>query len=145
MRHNRAIIGQLRTVPLFSACSDAELDLIVGSTTTVHLAAGEVVATEGTYGREFMVIVDGQARVEAQGRRLADLGPGDFFGEISLLDGGTRTASVIAETDLMVEVIAQRDFDSLVARAPGLDRKLLIGLARRLRQADLELLAGVPI
>jgi CRP/FNR family cyclic AMP-dependent transcriptional regulator len=144
MRHSRTIIGQLRTVPLFSGCSDAELDLIAGSTTAVRVAAGDVVATEGTYGREFMVIVDGQARVEAQGHRLADLSPGDFFGEISLLDGGTRTASVVAQTDLLVEVIAQRDFDGLVARAPGLDRKLLIGLARRLRQADLDLLGAVP-
>ena len=141
MRQNRSIINQLRQISLFSACSDAELAMIGRATTTIHCAAGDVVAKEGTGGHEFMVIVDGQARVTAGGHCLAELGPGEFFGEIAVLDGGVRTASVVAETDLVVEVIAKRDFDGLVARAPGLDRKLLVGLARRLRQADLLLVS----
>jgi CRP-like cAMP-binding protein len=113
--------------------------MIARATTTIHCAAGDVLAKEGTYGHEFMVIVAGRAQVVAQGRGLAELGPGEFFGEIALLDGGPRTASVIAVTDLVVEVITQRDFNGLVARAPSLDRKLLAGLARRLREADLQL------
>jgi len=139
MRQNRSVINELRQVSLFSACSDAELDMIARATTTIHCAAGDVLAKEGTYGHEFIVIVAGRAQVVAQGRRLAELGPGEFFGEIALLDGGPRTASVIAVTDLVVEVITQRDFNGLVARAPSLDRKLLAGLARRLREADLQL------
>jgi CRP-like cAMP-binding protein len=142
MRQNRKVIAELRKVPLFSACSDTELELIARATTAVRMPAGEVVAAEGAPGHEFMVMVEGQARVVAQGRCLAELGPGEFFGEIALLDGGVRTASVVAETDILVDVISHRDFDGLVARAPGLDRKLLVGLARRLRQADLELVGA---
>jgi CRP/FNR family transcriptional regulator, cyclic AMP receptor protein len=139
MRQNRTIRNELRQVPLFSACTDAELDMIARTTTAVLFAAGDVVAQEGARGHEFMVIVEGRAKVVARGHCLAELGAGDFFGEIALLDGGPRTASVIAETDLLVEVIARRDFDALTARAPGMDRKLLAGLARRLRDADRQL------
>ncbi len=111
--------------------------MILAAATTLQFSAGDVLAKQGAYGHEFVVIVEGQARVEAGGRLLAVLEPGEFFGEIALLDGGVRTATVTAQTDVVAEVISHRDFDGLVARSPGLDRKLLAGLARRLRQADL--------
>ena len=96
---------------------------------------------EGGFGHEFMVIVEGTAQVVVADREIAVLGPGDFFGEIALLDDGTRTASVIAETDLVAEVSGQREFADLLIGAPGLARELLVGLARRLRAADLQLTA----
>ena len=130
---------QLKQVPFFSSCTKAELEMILGATTRLTFTAGEILAKEGSQGHEFMVINEGRVRVEAGGRVLSELGPGDFFGEIALLDGGPRTATVTAETDVVAEVIAQGDFDGLVARSPGLDRKLLIGLARRLREADVRL------
>jgi CRP-like cAMP-binding protein len=138
MKRNQGI-EQLKQVPLFSTCTKAELEMILGATTRLTFSAGEVLAKEGSQGHEFMVLDDGRARVEAGGQLLSELGPGDFFGEISLLDGGPRTATVIAETDVVADVIAQRDFDGLIARSPGLDRKLLAGLARRLREADVRL------
>jgi CRP-like cAMP-binding protein len=132
-------IEALKHIALFSACSDRELALIVGATTPLRFEAGAVLAQEGKQGHEFMVIVEGKARVEAGGNTLATLGQGDFFGEVALLDGGPRTASVVAETDVLVEVIGQREFDGVVEGAPHLAKKLLIGLARRLRDADIQL------
>ena len=132
-------IDQLRQVPLFSTCTKAELEMILGATTGLTFTAGDVLAKEGASGHEFMVIHEGRARVEIGGRVINELGPGDFFGEIALLDGGPRTATVIAETDFAAEIISERDFGGLVARAPALDRKILVGLARRLRQADVRL------
>jgi len=134
---NHQGLDQLKHVELFSKCSNAELGMIMAATTRLNFSAGDILARQGAYGHEFVVILDGRARVEAGGRLLAVLEPGDFFGEIALLDGGVRTATVVAETDVVAEVIAHRDFDGLIARSPGLDKKLLVGLARRLRQADL--------
>jgi CRP/FNR family cyclic AMP-dependent transcriptional regulator len=134
-----AAIDQLRQVPLFSTCTKAELEMILGATTQLTFTAGDILATEGARGHEFMVIDDGRARVEIGGQLISELGPGDFFGEIALLDGGPRTATVIAETDFVAEIISERDFDGLVARSPALDRKILVGLARRLRQADVRM------
>jgi CRP/FNR family transcriptional regulator, cyclic AMP receptor protein len=138
MKQKQAI-ESLRRVSLFSACTDKELELLMGATTQLHFDAGTVLAAEGAGGHEFMVITDGKARVETAGVTLATLAPGDFFGEISLLDGGPRTATVVAETDLTAEVIGQREFGALIERAPHLAKSLLAGLAARLRAADLRL------
>jgi CRP-like cAMP-binding protein len=85
------------------------------------------------------VIVDGKASVSIGERVVNTLAPGDFFGEIALLDHGPRTATVIAETDLIAEVIGQREFDAVLVNAPHLAKKVLVGLASRLRAADLHL------
>jgi CRP-like cAMP-binding protein len=127
----------IKDIALFSACTSQELKLIAGTTTELRYSAGDVLAQEGRYGHEFMVIVDGRARVEIAGHQIAVLDAGDFFGELALLDGGTRTATVTADSDLVVEVIAQREFDGLLLAAPHLARSILIGVARRLRAADL--------
>ena len=139
MRQRRSGFGHLRNVALFSACTDKELELISTATTPVHVDAGTVMAREGLAGHEFIAIVEGRARVEIGGRIVAELGEGDFFGEVALLDGGPRTATVVAETDVVAEVIGQREFGHVVEQAPHMARSLLLGLARRLRAADLQL------
>jgi CRP-like cAMP-binding protein len=139
MRRDRSGTEHLKRVALFSACTRKELELIAGATTELRFPAGETLARQGQNGHEFMVIVEGTARVEISGQTVATLGPGDFFGEIALLDGGPRTATVVAETDLVAEVIGQREFAGLVEDSPQLAKKLLVGLARRLRAADLQL------
>jgi CRP/FNR family cyclic AMP-dependent transcriptional regulator len=139
MRRDRSGTEHLKRVALFSACTRKELELIAGATTQLRFPAGETLARQGKNGHEFMVIVEGTARVDISGQTLATLGPGDFFGEIALLDGGPRTATVVAETDLVAEVIGQREFAGLVEDSPQLAKKLLVGLARRLRAADLQL------
>jgi CRP-like cAMP-binding protein len=135
----RRNVEHLKQVALFSACSTRELELIARATTQLRFGAGEVLAREGAWGHEFIVIVDGKASVSIGERVVNTLAPGDFFGEIALLDHGPRTATVIAETDLIAEVIGQREFDAVLVNAPHLAKKVLVGLASRLRAADLHL------
>src|ERR1700730_15163726 len=107
MNRTSEIDRYLTEVPLFSACSRRELRTVSGLTTELSLPAGKVVTSEGQAGREFVVILQGKATVSIGGTEIATLGRGDFFGEIALLDGGPRTATVIAETDLETKVISQ--------------------------------------
>jgi CRP-like cAMP-binding protein len=128
-------VETLATVPLFSACSKKELQMVAKSAEHLEVPAGKVVVTEGAAGTEFFVIIDGRARVERHGRQVASLGPGGFFGDLALLDRAPRNASVIADSELEVARIGQRAFDALLDH-PGFSKKLLAGLARRLRQED---------
>jgi CRP-like cAMP-binding protein len=82
------------------------------------------------------VILEGEARVSRGGRTIDRMAPGDFFGEISLLDGGPRTASVTAETPVTTIRIFKRSFDRVVASEPGVASKILLVVARRLREAE---------
>jgi CRP-like cAMP-binding protein len=104
--------------------------------TPVKLPAGKELIREGSAGHEFFVVVEGRATVEVDGETVAVLGPGEFFGEVALLDGGARTASVTAETDLVVEVISHQEFFSLLLDAPSVTRRILRHLGARLRAAD---------
>lgn len=137
-RHNTRI-DELRRISLFAGCSREELALVANNVNEHHAAAGDVLIREGATGREFIVIVEGTARVLVGGTTVATLGPGDFAGEVALLDHGPRTASVVAVTDLVAEVSTQREFAALVAGVPGLAQKLLVGLAQRVRTADVRL------
>ena len=139
MKRNDPTIDRLRGVPLFSACTGEELELMSSRMTRVTFRAGEVLATEGAVGRELLVIVEGTATVAVGAREVARLGPGDFFGEVALLDDGPRTATVTADTDGVAEVASHAEFKSLLLDAPHLVRNLLTGLARRLRAANLQL------
>jgi CRP-like cAMP-binding protein len=141
MKHKNPGVAALKSVALFSACTDEELELVARSTTRLHFGADTVMAREGGQGHEFIAIVEGRARVEARGQTIATLEAGDFFGEIALLDRGPRTATVVAETDVVAEVMGEREFDGVVEGAPHMARNLLVGLARRLRAADLQLVA----
>ena len=87
-------------------------------------------------GREFIVIVDGTATVAIDGQAVATLGAGDFLGEIALLDGGPRTATVTADTDLVAEVMSHQELASLLVNVPYVTRGILKGVAARLRAAD---------
>ena len=126
----------LRGVPLFSACTKRELTEIEGLTSMIDVKEGTEVATFGTPGQEFFIIVDGSATASRNGLTLAVLGPGSFFGELALLDGGERTATVVADTDLTLLVLSRREFRSLQSTAPSVAYKLLVELGARLRQAD---------
>jgi len=135
MARSDSFVDTLATVPLFSACSKKELQMVAKSAERVTLPAGKVIVTEGAAGTEFFVILDGQARVERHGRQVASLRQGAFFGDLALLDRAPRNASVIADTELEVAKLGQRAFDSLLDH-PGFSKKLLAGLARRLREQD---------
>jgi CRP-like cAMP-binding protein len=135
MARSDSFVDTLATVPLFSACSKKELAMVAKSAEQVTLAPGKVVVNEGAAGSEFFVILAGQARVERHGRQVATLGPGAFFGDLALLDRAPRNASVVADSELEVAKIGQRAFDALLDH-PGFSKKLLAGLARRLREQD---------
>lgn len=126
----------LGKVPLFSGLSQRHLGLIARHADEVKLDAGRVLANQGQHGLEFLIIAGGSARVERDGKVIARLGAGDFFGEMSLIDGEPRTATVIAEEPVSLLVIHRRVFSHLLDTVPGLQKKILVTLCVRLRQAD---------
>ena len=130
-RDRQQLLGQ---VPLFSACSDKELDALSRHAELVDFREGETLMTEGQQGHEFFVIVDGEVGVTAGGETLAKLGPGGYVGETALLDPGPRTATVTALRDTSAVLLASREFYAAVDESPVLARKLLTGLAHRLRE-----------
>jgi CRP-like cAMP-binding protein len=130
----------LRGVWLFSQCSKRELDTLARITTPVGVPAGHVLAREGETGGEFTVIVAGTATVTLGGHVIGRLTPGTFFGEMALLDGGARVATVTADEPMTLLVIDRRDFDALIGGAmPSVARKMLTVLGQRLREADVRI------
>jgi len=134
-RHD-AFIDHLGQVPLFAACSRKDLGLVARRAEDVKVPAGKALCVEGETGHEFFVILEGSARVTRRGRRVATLGGGDAFGELALLSKHPRNATVVAETPMELVVLGQREFAGLVDEIPGFARKLLAGMANRLREAD---------
>jgi CRP-like cAMP-binding protein len=136
MPRGDAFLDHLRDVSLFSALSRKELSLVARRAEDVKVSAGKVLVNEGAPGSEFFVIVDGNARVTRKGRKVATLGPGAAFGELALLDRAPRNATVVAETPMELVVLGQREFAGILDEVPGFARKLLAGLAHRLRESD---------
>jgi CRP/FNR family transcriptional regulator, cyclic AMP receptor protein len=122
----------LRGVPLFSRCSARELRSIASIADEVELKEGKQLTKEGERGREFFVILDGNADVRKKGKKLNALGPGDFLGEVALLTHVPRTATVTATTPIRALVITGPDFRSLLRRTPTIQVKVLEELAQRL-------------
>ena len=106
------------TIPLFAGTRRRDQKELARLADTLEVEAHRTLTREGDIAREFFVIVDGVAIASSNGQRVATLGPGDFFGEIGLLDGDRRTASVTAATPLELLVIGAREFASLLARFP---------------------------
>ena len=126
----------LPKVPLFGSLSRGDLQQVAQAGDEIDAEAGRELVTEGRVGREFFLIVEGEATVRRGDQEVATLGPGDYFGELSLLHRGPRSATVTAKTDMHLFVLGQREFAGLVDSVPGLSAKLLVGLAQRLREAD---------
>lgn len=126
----------LASMPLFSSCSNKELSRIRKVTDEITVPDGKVLVDQGDIGREAFIIVDGTAVVRRNGRKVATLGPGDYFGEMALLDKGPRTASVTAEGELRLLVIGSREFSGVLDDVPPMARKLLRSLSQRVRDLD---------
>lgn len=129
-------IEHLARVRLFSALNKKELGLISRVSDEVQVASGKVLCREGETGHEFFLILDGKADVQSGGRHVADLGPGQYFGELSLLTRAPRNATVTATGDMEVLVLGQREFSAILEEVPALSHKLLAVMAERLREAD---------
>lgn len=136
--------ASLRRLKLFSGLSDGDLDCVTALTTPRDVAAGTVLFLEGEAGREFMIIEKGEARVTRDGIDVADLGPGEYFGEIALLDGGTRVATVTAMTAMRVHVASAGEFHMLLMSVPSLTRQILATTATRLRNTVQRLPRSAP-
>jgi CRP/FNR family transcriptional regulator, cyclic AMP receptor protein len=122
----------LARAPLFHGLSRKHLIELAKVTDDLDVDAGRVLCREGQRGREFFVIIDGEAEVSRDGEALATLGPGDFFGEIALIDHVPRTATVTARTALRFFVLTSQAFWGLLDRSPDVERTILRALAKRL-------------
>jgi CRP/FNR family cyclic AMP-dependent transcriptional regulator len=131
-------LDHLAEVPLFAAASRKDLQKIARASDEVDVKSGRVLVDQGRPGHEFFLILDGSASVRRNNRKVAELGPGQYFGELSLLDRGPRTATVVADTDMKVLVLGQREFLGVLDDVPGLAYKILRIMAGRLRDADLK-------
>lgn len=130
------IDATLAAIPIFSECSRKELKAISKLVTPVEIPAGKVLVKEGDPGREFMIIVSGTATVRRGGRKVDSLGPGDFFGELAVLVGVPRTATVTADTDMTVEAMNRQEFSSLLDESPAMAKKILTAAVKRLYEND---------
>ncbi len=121
---------------MFAGCTKDELDEIDRLTDEIRIPAGRTVIRQGDLGQEFALIVEGTADIVKDGEVVATIGPGTYFGEVALLDSITRTASVVAATDLVLEVLDRRGFNTLLDDLPRLSRSMLRGLAHRLAELE---------
>ncbi len=126
----------LRNVPLFSACNNKELGKVAKAGDEITMTAGTLIVDQGQMGREAFVVLDGEVSVKRNGRKVTTLGVGDVVGELSLLDHGPRTATVVCETDCTLLVIEQRRFLGVLDDVPAISHKLLANLAGRIRELD---------
>jgi CRP/FNR family cyclic AMP-dependent transcriptional regulator len=133
MLRKDAKIGLLKNVPLFSRCTKKQLAAIASLADLVHLPAGTELITEGAKGRQFMVIVEGAGEVRRKGRRIATIGPGDFIGEMALLSGGRRNATVTTTSDSSLLALTERQFWTLLEQAPEIQANVLKALGERLQ------------
>lgn len=137
MRSKRELTEVLAAVELFARCGRSELKTVARHVETVRLEPGVDLTRQGDAGDAFYVIIDGQARVTVDGETVNTLGPGQYFGELALLDGEPRSATVTSETDLDVAVLGLRMFRTLVREFPDIAVQLLAGLAAALREERL--------
>jgi CRP-like cAMP-binding protein len=126
----------LKSIWLFSGCTASELRKIRSSLDEVVVPQGKVLVEEGRIGLEFFLIVSGTATVTRNGNKVAALGPGGYFGELSLLDRKPRSATVVSDTEMDVLVLSQRQFNSVLQSVPTISRKMLSAMANRVREAD---------
>jgi CRP-like cAMP-binding protein len=127
-----AKIELLKRAPLFSGCSKGELRALASSADELDLRQGTVLTREGRPGREFFVLIGGTAEVTKKGEKVAELGAGDWFGEIALLTDSPRTATVTATSSVDVLVITDRRFRDVVETMPSIALKILSSVSARL-------------
>ena len=129
------VVERLAQVPIFSGCSKKELQTIARAVCPIEHEAGTVIAAEGEPGAGLFVIDKGSADVTIGGRKVNHLEAGEFFGEMALLDGGPRTATVTAKTDISLFVLTEWVYRGLLSEHPSIAIRTLEAMAARLRGA----------
>jgi CRP-like cAMP-binding protein len=132
MLRRDAKVELLRKTPLFADCTKAELRALARTADEVAVREGTVLTREGRTAREFFVLVDGDVRVTRRGKTIAELGGGDWVGEIALLTSRPRTATVTATSPVRVLVITDRRFRSVIETMPSIALKVMSSLGDRL-------------
>jgi CRP/FNR family transcriptional regulator, cyclic AMP receptor protein len=135
-KHSRGRIAALRRLAPFAACTQPELILIDALTTGLLLPAGEVLTKEGNVGRQCFLVEGGTVGLSRSGQDLALAGPGDWVGELDLLDGTRRTVTATTLTPTTVSVLDRREFASLLAQVPSVAERVRAGRDRRGRLRD---------
>jgi CRP-like cAMP-binding protein len=135
-RRHDDIAQDLRRVGLFSKCSTRDLAAVAKAVEVESCEPGTRIVTQGQAGDAFYVIIDGSASVQRNGQHVGELGAGDYFGELALLDPAPRNADVVAETHITILRLGFESFRSVVRSIPAINERLLSGLARRVRDGD---------
>jgi CRP/FNR family transcriptional regulator, cyclic AMP receptor protein len=135
-RSRDAKLELLGRIPLLAGCSKGDLRRIAALTDEVEVKEGTVLTRQGERGEECFVVVDGEAKVTMRGYGSKSIGQGSFFGEMSLLDRGPRSATVTADTDMRLLVLTSRGFTSLLRDVPMIAPRIMQVLAARLRDAE---------
>lgn len=130
------IAAHLAAVPLFSQLSAKERRRVAQALGVHKVAPDVMLVRQGEAGDTFYVLLEGAAKVVRRGRRAATLGPGDWFGELAVLDPAPRNADVVTLTDASVGILDAVTFRKLLAELPAMNARLLQGLARRVREGD---------
>jgi cAMP-dependent protein kinase regulator len=136
MKSKGEIAEYLQRVSLFSRCSKRDLSTIAKLTEIERYDPGAKIVSEGEPGSAFYVVLEGSAVVRQNGRRTGELGPGDYFGELALLDPAPRNADVEAHETTTVARLGVGPFATMLRDSPTVNERLLAGLARRVRAAD---------
>jgi CRP-like cAMP-binding protein len=134
--HKRELAELLTEVGLFSRCTKRERQTIARHAQAAELPAGTDLVREGEPGDALFLILEGEAVVKREGYDVGRVGPGSHFGELAILDGAPRSATVVAATDVKVAVLGIRMFRTLLREFPELAEQLLVGLAGELRKAQ---------
>jgi CRP/FNR family transcriptional regulator, cyclic AMP receptor protein len=127
---------ELKEVPMFEGCSERQLQSIARIARVFDAPAGTLITRAGEPGNEFYLILDGTVRVDLSVGKPAPLRPGEFFGEMSLLDGNPRSATIVTDTPVRLLVINRENFSVFRREVPDLTQILLVTLSRRVRQAE---------
>ena len=128
----------LHRIPLFAGLGKRELERLGMLADEVDVPAGKVLMRQGDHGDEMMIVVSGEVSVDRNGQRINTLGPGDWFGEMALLDGGPRTATVTSTSPMRMLVVNHRDFHAVMDEFPGVAAQVLATLSHRIRRLDSE-------
>lgn len=126
----------LESIELFGELTKKELKAVARLMTAVTVKPGRDLMVEGTSGREFLIIIAGEATVRRSGRVVARVGAGDFLGELAVIAGVPRTATVTADTEMQISVLNRREFSALLDEQPKLARKILVGAVKRLHTLE---------
>jgi len=126
----------LAKVPLFNGLSKKQLREVSSLATRLDEPAGTQLTKEGRVGNEFIIVLEGEIEVRRGDEVVATRGPGSYVGEIALIDNRPRTATVIAKTPVVIEVIGRREFRTLLADAPELQTEIMNTMAQRLAELE---------